>query len=161
MPILLTQSRVTLSTPTAATTTRGHPVHSEVQLHGSNENVIDASTQGTSVSKNTTVTLPETEQRLSLPVATGPSGVETAGNVLSVETSSDTNANVETENDCVHVETQSNGQHPPHVETTTADRPVMLHVHVEMLNIVHQILKVLDKLTHQDLCNKQQRKISI
>ena len=87
-------------------------MHSEVQLPGSNENVINASTQGTSVSKNTTVTLPETEQHLSLPVATGPPGVEMAGNVLSVETSSDTDANVEMENDRVHVETQSNWPTP-------------------------------------------------
>ena len=65
--------------------------------------------------------MPETEHHLSLPVATGPSGVEMAGNVLSVETSSDTDANVEMENDRVHVETQSNSQHPPHVETTIAD----------------------------------------
>ena len=87
--------------------------------------------------KSTAVTLPVIEQTLSLPVATGPPHVGMACNVLNVETGSDSDVNVETENGRVHVETQSNDQHPPHVETT-ADRPVMLHVHVETPNIVNQ-----------------------
>ena len=126
------------STSTTATTGGGQLVQPKVQLPSSNEDVIDKSTPGNSVSKNTTVTLPVTDQLLSLPVATGPSHVGTAGNVLSVETSSDIDAHVEMENGHVHVETQSNDQHPPHVETTTADQPVTLHVHVETPNIVHQ-----------------------
>ena len=58
-----------------------------------------------------------------------------AGNVLSVETHTDSSVNVETENGCVHVETQNDNQGTSHVGTTV-DQPVMLHVHVEMPNIV-------------------------
>ena len=47
----------------------------------------------------------------------------------------DSSVNVETENGCVHVETQNNNQGTSHVGTTV-DQPVMLHVHVETMNIV-------------------------
>ena len=121
MPSLLTQPRVTPSTSTTAATKVGQPEQSNIQLPSSNEDVIDTSTPGTSISKSNAVSLPATEQPLSLPVATGPPHVGMACNVLNVETSSDGDINVETENGRVHVETQRNDQHPPHVETTTAD----------------------------------------
>ena len=134
---LLKQPRVIPSTSTTATTEGGLPKQSNVQLPSSKEEVIDASTSGTSVSKSIAITLPVIEQTPSLPVATGPPHVGMACNGLNVETNTDSSVNVETQNGHVHVETRSNDQHSPHVETTTADRPVMLHVHVEMQNIVN------------------------
>ena len=95
MPSLLTQPRVTLSTSTTAATKVGQPEQSNIQLPSSSEVVIDTSTPGTSVSKSTVVTLPATEQPLSLPVAIGPPHVGMACNVLNVETSSDSDINVE------------------------------------------------------------------
>ena len=138
MPSLLTQPRVILSTSTTATTEGGLLEQSNIQLPSSKEEVIDTSTPGTSVSKSIAVTLPVIEQTLSLPVATGPPHVGMACTVLNVETDTDSGINVEMENGCLHVETQRNDQQLPHVETTTADRPVMLHVHLEIPNIVDQ-----------------------
>ena len=60
-----------------------------------------------------------------------------ACNVLNVETNTDSSVNVETKNGRVHVETQRNKKYPSHVGTTTADRPVILHVNVETLKIVN------------------------
>ena len=121
MPSMLTQPRVILSTSTTATTEGGKLEQSNIHLPSCKEVVTDTSTPGTSVSKSTAITLPVIEQTLSLPVATGPPHVGMACNVLNVETGSDSDVNVEMENGHVHVETQRNDQHPPHVETTTAN----------------------------------------
>ena len=136
MPSLLKQLRVIPSTSTTTTTEGGLQEQSNIQLPSSKEEDIDTSTPCTSVSKSIAVTLPVIEQTPSLPVATGLPHVGMACNVINTETNTDSSVNVETENGLVHVETQRNDQHPPHVETTTADQPVMLHVHVEMPNIV-------------------------
>ena len=59
--------------------------------------------------------------------------METASEMLSVESRPDSIVNVETENGCVHVETQGNDQNTSHVETN-ADVPVVSQVNVETLD---------------------------
>ena len=121
MPSLLTEPRVIPSTSETATTEGGLLEQSNVQLPSSKDEDTDTSTPSTSVIKSSAVTLPVTEQTPSLPVTTGPPHVGMACNVLNVETNMDSSVNVETENGCVHVETQRNDQYPSHVGTTTVD----------------------------------------
>ena len=89
-------------------------------VHPSTSKSPDTSTSTDSTTRDT-VSLPaaaQTDQTLTLPVATTPPPVETSGNSTSVETDIESNTNVEMDVSQVHVETQNNEQSTLHVETT-------------------------------------------
>ena len=107
MPSLLTQPRAIPSTSKADSCLS---VQSNVQPSSSKLEDTDTSTPSVSASISSATTKPVTEQTSLLPVATGPPHEGTAGNMLSVETHMDSSVNMETENGCVHVETQNDNQ---------------------------------------------------
>ena len=136
MPSLLATPRVSLSTSKPASLEECLPVQPNVHTNSSKPREHDACTTSASDTISRATTTPETEQTSSLPVETNPPHVEMASEMPGVESRPYSIVNVETENGCVHVETQGNDQNTSHVETN-ADIPVVSQVNVETPDTEH------------------------
>ena len=129
LPSLLVQTSANPST-SIANSNIDQSVYRNDESSSSQQVIVDTNSFKPSMSTMRAVSYPAIDQTTSLPVATSPSHVGTAGNVPSVEINIENSVNVETDKGCVPVETPGNDIGTLHVEKS-ADQPVTLHVHVE------------------------------
>ena len=112
LPSLMAQTSANLSTSTPANRDSDQSVQCNIEPSSSQQVNVDTSTNEPPVITIGAAMDPATDQTSPLPVATSPSHVGMADNVLSVETSTDNSANVEADKGRVHVET---GERPRYI----------------------------------------------